>query len=233
MYNQSDTKRVLLKDKVKVFTSKGFETYRKTNLEAEGTKHLVIQKSFKQETIFCRVSKTIEKDAFYMVSGLSKDLYYIAFILNSSLGKIYLTEGNMNKPLCGNVTATKLKNFSLVDIPDDYKNPCSELDRVIGVLEQYINAGKTHQYVTFVQTFMKDLRDAIVMEIFLQPIFEKSNVHVIDCWVEEYNKLHGLDISDWNTYLNTLFESLFSQNNQLLESMKQFRMLIEDVTSIK
>lgn len=232
MYSQSDTIRIHLKDKVKIFTSKGFETYRRTTPEAEGEMHLIIQKSFKQETLFCHVSNSTEKDAFYLVSGLPQDLYYIDFILNSSLGKIYLSEGDANKPLCGRVTATKLKKFVIVDIPDDYKTPCCELDRVLGVLEQSVNAGKTHQYVSFIQTFMRDLRNAIVMEIFLQPIFEKSNVHVLDSWVEEYNKLQDSNISNWDTYLYKLFESIFSQNNRLLESMKQFRMLIEDVASI-
>lgn len=225
MYKQSEAIKILLKEKVKIFAKKGFEDY--INRHSVNRKFLIVQKTFKRNSIFCKVAEPDGNDAFYIVSDSTKDLYYIAFILNSGMAKFEFSERNAAH-LSGTVNTNKLKNFTLVDIPDEYKNPCNELDLLIGNLDQYVKKGDEVQYLEFVCSFMNDLRDAIVSEIYLQPLFDKYNVHILDRWVDEYKRIHEGDVSDWNTYLTSLFDSLFSPNNQLLEGMKKFRMLIND-----
>lgn len=227
MFTQQETYKVFLKDKVKIYAKKGFDAYINNNPEYAESLNLLIQKSFKQESIYCHVSRSKDKDVFYIVSARSKDLYYIAFVLNSLIGKLYLSS-DVNSPTpCGVVTTTKLKSFLLVDIPDEYKNPCNELDLLIGLLDN--SEMKSIQYYDFVRAFMRDLRDAITMEIYLPDLFENSDVHILDSWVNEYNRIHESENLDWNSYFKVLLESIFSRDNILLESMKQFRMLIKDV----
>lgn len=227
MFTQQETYKVFLKDKVKIYAKKGFDAYINNNPEYAESLHLMIQKSFNQESIYCHVSRSKDKDAFYIVSARSKDLQYIAFVLNSLIGKLYLSS-DVNRPTpCGIVTTTKLKSFLLVDIPDEYKNPCNELDLLIGLLDK--NEMKDIQYYDFVRSFMRDLRDAITMEIYLPDLFINSDVHILDSWVNEYNRIHESDNLDWDSYFKILLESIFARDNILFESMKQFRMLIKDV----
>lgn len=178
-------------------------------------------------------TKNLEKSSYVLILKPEYGyLYpYIAFFFDSAFGKYVLINASPTLKLSGvtNMQIIKNANFAFIS---KYVLACCVYQNFI---EQLFSLGSSKkEEVEPLFDFLRRIRNAMVLENCMPSLFEEAKLKILDSWVLEINKAQTdmLDLMDGKLTFETMkkvFDSLFSDKNELVQNMNKFRLYANDI----
>lgn len=159
---------------------------------------------------------------------------YAEFYLNSSIGKLFLLKDLKNGVFEGK---TNIQLLRKVDIrwKNKYKDCCVYLESLIQLIYVLDNKKEFNKLsLSSVQSFLSQLRDAMVLEQIMPFLFRNAHISIIDKWrrdtddmMQEFyqtnnGSLEGADI------IKRLLDVLMSSNDGIITEMAKYRIYMTD-----
>lgn len=176
-------------------------------------------------------SFTLMKGSGYVVLCPDVSLAgYFAFLLDSTIGKIFLSTAKDDKQIKVKTNISRIKNFP-VYYNQEYITDSAVMQTLIEYVILYKKKKSKEESLDFILKFLSSLRDYIVMEIMFPEMFNKAGVSILRPWHNELvimtervdpNKCKVLEL------LDVLFEDILSSNNELIQNLNRLRLYITE-----
>lgn len=185
-------------------------------------------------------SPNAEKGVKYVVVCDDERLAsYIAFLMNSPVGKLLLIKDFKNHKLNGTINVETIKKMPVYFIADFYES-CICLQYIIDALKEILKKpGKidVNGMETFIGFFDR-LRGGLVLEMILPQYFQRRNLELLEPWKDEIDKLNG-EVKDWkeNTskfvdFLSRLVQDMIAKGNKLMANMAKLRLYTNELLNV-
>lgn len=178
--------------------------------------------------VFTEEQKTT---GFYILSEHITDLLYYSFLLNSSIGIIFLHNGKSKSLTKSNVTKTKLVGMQINVIPKHYTIACNMLELMIRRIKGLQVEGQAAIARDATISFLEDMRNYIALEIYLKPVFETHQVSILNPWTNFIEREGGdYKISSLDKVFMLFYKSIVNPKNDILDAMKKVRLFIGELS---
>lgn len=176
-------------------------------------------------------SFTMMEDSDYVVLCPDVSLAgYFAFLLDSTIGKIFLSTTKDDKQIKVKTNISRIKNFP-VYYNQEYITDSAVMQTLIEYVILYKKKKSKDEPLDFVLKFLSSLRDYIVMEIMFPEMFDKAGVSILRPWHDELVIM--TERTDPNSckvleLLDVLFEDILSSNNELIQNLNRLRLYVTE-----
>lgn len=179
---------------------------------------------------------SIQKEkGFFLLSDKAIDLLYLAFILNSCVGSIFLHNEGSSNYTRGHVTKRNLSAVRITLIPERYRKACNVLELIIQRVRRLDVDDEVREIKEATVIFLSDIRNCICLEIYMKPMFIEHRVSILEPWmhfVEQNCTQYSLQAID-DTFV-TFYKSIVDPENEVMDAMKKVRLFLwELVEQIK
>lgn len=221
-------KRIKLSEIATVMTFSKYQLHLIKHPELETNYKLFIPNKISLDTITCIVAK--EGEASFVVLADEMKLRYISFFLNSTWGKLFLISENKFKKQIGTTNSVLIKNTEFV-LHKEMESSCILIEALSQYLHIYIanNPEYGDRYSATISRFLSQVRDAMVMELFIPDVFKSYHISVLAPWKKEIEKI--VDESKQEEVITKIFDSLVSSGNELMENMNKMRLFMKELTN--
>lgn len=171
-----------------------------------------------------------KSNGYYLHADSTVDMIYVAFVLNSYLGNLFLHKDGSVSWLKGNVTKRSLSAVRITILSERYIKACNVLELIIGRVSRLEVDEKVHEIKEATVSFLADMRNYINMEIYMKPVFMEHNVSVLEPWerfVEKSQTQYSLDSID-ETF-TSFYKSVVDPDNEVMDAMKKVRLFMWDM----
>lgn len=221
-------KRVKLAELATITTFATYQLLLIKQPELKQSYKLFISKNISIDTITCIVAK--EGKAPFVLLADEMTLRYISFFLNSTWGKLFLIPEDKYEKQAG-ITNTVLIKNTLIVFHKDMKPFCIILEELMDYLHTYLakKYKDEDRYSATISRFFSQVRDAMVMELFMPSIFKSYQISVLAPWRKEVEKLVA-GVKEREA-ITRIFDSLVSPGNELMENMNRMRLFMKEFTN--
>ena len=176
------------------------------------------------------ISENDYKSSYVIIPKSVKDAHYISLFLNSTVGKSILSSTKDGQIIKGTTNISILKSFPIF-YAEEFLTECSVLENMLNSLYvgpvPVVKDPVSKKYVDAIHSFLKQVRDAIVLELIIPSLFRDYNVSVLIPWKEEVEKMSPNGSASEDALLD-FFDSIINQDNKLVESMNKMRILTKN-----
>lgn len=217
-----------LSDIAKIYTIGGYEKVIQVK-KPESQKCLYVNKRVIRDGIQARVKTELDDYSYVVVAEDDRlILDYLAFLINSMPLRVMLGDGN--KFMEGqniSTTLSALKKLPAIILSFEEQCACAFLNSLITTT--YDEGEKNEpeaDSMKKVYRYLLGIRDYITLEILLDGVLNNPDISVLTAWMEKKSIYDNTQ--DKKEAILTLFESIFSSNNDLRNRMNNMRLYIEE-----
>lgn len=219
-------RRIKLADIATVMTFSKYQLLLIKQPELKESYKLFISKNISIDRESCTVAK--EGCAPFVILGDEMDLRYISFFLNSTWGKLFLIPEDKYEKQMGTTNTILIKN-TLIVLDSDMKPSCILMDELSDYLHTYLttNYKDEDRYSETISRFFLQVRDAMIMELFIPNIFNSYKISILTPWKKEVEKL--VAGTKEGEAVTIIFDSLVSSGNELMVNMNKMRLFMKEL----
>lgn len=212
----------------KVVTAKSHTLPVQSNGKVKST--LYVSAKYELRSTLATFTQEQKTTGYYLLSEHITDALYYSFLLNSSIGVISLHNDKNKSYTRGNVTKTKLVGMHINVIPKRYTRVCNILELMIRRMKGLLVEGQAIIARDATIAFLEDMRNYIALEIYMMSVFEKHQVSILKPWTD-FIEREGNDykISSLDNVFMSLYKSIVSPKNDILDAMKKVRLFVEEL----
>lgn len=210
------------------------KTYEQTlNKNAKKEAALYVGAKYDMDKRLAYFTSTAQETGFYLLSNKKFDLLYIAFILNSYVGKLFLHNEGTDIYIKGNVIKRNLESIRIVNIPHSYRRACNILELIINRISTLNVDDKTIEIKDATISFLFDMRNYISLEIYMKPIFVSHQVSILEPWARFiYNNHIQFDLCSIDDTFTRFYKLIIDPENEVMDAMKKVRMFMWELVSM-
>ncbi len=164
-------------------------------------------------------SITINMNSVVIIPRKSNDIFYIPFLLDSLFVKTLFLESN--------TTVRKLSNVPVITIDNKEKEYFSRLEIILLAIKKMGEGHIEYEYFYTAERLLSEIRDAMVFELYNDNYIHSENIHLIDNWKIEIDKIEQKNISRGADELIALVNSILTPNNALYDNLKRFYLFLD------
>ncbi len=167
------------------------------------------------------------ESGYYLLADNRIDMLYVAFILNSYVGNLFLHNEGSNNHVKGNVTKRGLSAVRVSLIPEQFRKACNVLELIIGRVSRFEVDEKNREIKEATVSFLSDIRNYICLEIYMTPVFVEHQVSILGPWerfVGKNKTQYSLGSID-DTFVS-FYKSVVDPDNEVMDAMKKVRMFM-------
>lgn len=171
-----------------------------------------------------------KENGYYLLADKSIDLLYIAFILNSYVGRLFLHDKSSDNFFKGNVSKRNLSAVRIKIIPDQYRKACNVLELIILRVGRLEVENESREIKEATVSFLNDMRNYICLEIYMKPMFVEHQVSILEPWerfVERNSAQYSITSID-DTFA-IFYKSVVNPENEVMDAIKKVRMFMWDL----
>lgn len=213
-----------LKDIAGIMTTDAFSLKLSENAMLHDVRYIYLPKKYEYgKTFFACKKGNIEEKGFIVLAREDVDIYYISFILNSIITALGLCDGVLNKE--AQITKKKLYSLPVCIVDEDTSYYLGLSDMILQVIHKRIISYPDNEMYQYHYELFAEIRDGLAMELFIKPIFEKTNIHIISEWKTEVDSID-------KPFINILASKIDQDNNELMNQVRKMRVLITNIGKI-
>lgn len=169
----------------------------------------------------------LQESGYYVHCDDKQLLLYIAFILNSYVGMLFLHNEGSDEYGKGSVTMKNLGAVRICMIPDNYIKACNILELIIGRVSSSNADEDVKEAKEATISLLTDMRNFISLEIYMKPVFVEHQVSVLEPWdkfVNEKGVLYNWDTIDGA--IKSFYKAILDPENEVMDAIKKARMFV-------
>lgn len=189
---------------------------------------LVFKKKITESNDYCTVARDVKDAHICYIDNLNNDfIYYLHLILDSVIGRLFICDNAASSGRINGLTSIKsLKEFPVAVVPSDIQNAASKLDQTIRVILEIFKEEKDIQFIESARSFMFELRDDFVLEIYANELFEANGIDIVNSFV---SIIEDSEDTDLMALAPKILDSVTNPDSALLSNMRRFRVLIGNI----
>lgn len=213
-----------------IVSAKTYKQHLNKNAKKDST--LYIEAKYNMDKRLAYFTSMINETGFYLLSNKKFDLLYIAFILNSYVGKLLLHNKGNDNYIKGNVTRHNLGAIRIVNIPHSYRRACNILELLIDRISTLNVGDRTVEIKEATISFLGDMRNYISLELYMKPIFVSHQVSILEPWTRfVYNNHTQFDRCSIDDTFTRFYKHIADPENEVMDAMKKVRMFMWELVS--
>lgn len=212
-----------LKQIASIYTSDAYQALITKDESMRRMRYIYVPKKFEFGKTFFYEHKNENIDKGFILTpkeGIS--IQFISFLLNSIMTALNICDGNLNKTA---IISKKILEAIPVRVVDRYRMfSLGVCNRIIQLILMRLESSPQNEVYQFHYNLFSEIRDGMSMELFVQPLFERFQIHIIDEW-------ENLIIDNLpNIKITIIANQLMENSNELMNQIRKMRTLITNIT---
>lgn len=216
-----------LKDFGQILSFQNYEKVAESN-KWESKSKLVFSKKITESNDYCIVAQNVTDAHICYIDSLDNDfIYYLHLLLDSVFGRLIVCDNTVSNGKINGLTSIKtLKEFPVAVVPSDIQNAASKLDQTIRYILEIFKEEEDIQFIESARSFMFELRDDFVLEIYANELFEANGIDIVNSFV---SIIKDSEDTDLKALAPKILDSVTNPDSALLSNMRRFRVLIGNI----
>lgn len=212
-----------LKQIASIYTSDAYQALITKDESMRRMRYIYVPKKFEFGNTFFYEHKNENIDKGFIITpkeGIS--IQFISFLLNSIMTALNICDGNLNKTA---IITKKILEAIPVRVVDRYRMfSLGACNRIIQLILMRLESSPQNEVYQLHYNLFSEIRDGMSMELFVQPLFERFQIHIIDEW-------ENLIIDNLpNIKITIIANQLMENSNELMNQIRKMRTLISNIT---
>lgn len=178
-------------------------------------------------TGFIVKDEKLDKNSSYITLKNEKDfdVYYVAMVLNSSIGGTLMFSGNILSGEGRKISQAMLRKVWLLKIELDYQSKIGALESFYQDFQLIKEGHEKDPSLVAAENLLLRIRDAIMLNLYAYTIFKEKDVDVIGSWLKIINQY---DINKEDTIVDVL-RDVFEDKFGILNQEKKMNLTINNI----
>lgn len=214
-----------LKNIAAIHTSSAYNALVQTNESMQKVRYIYAPKKYEYGKTFFYEHKNdqIEK-GFIITAKENIDIQYISFILNSLMTALKICNGDLTRTT--NLTIKLLESIPIQYVDKSRMFTLGLCNRIIQVILRKMEIESENEVYQFYYNLFSEIRDGMSMELLMQPLFERFQIHIIDEWE------NLLFEHESNLRIPLLAKAMLEDDNKLMNQVRKMRILITNIGNL-